>query len=871
MSAIGGGGNIPVVPGGTATATPPGGTAPAAAPVTLQDPQLAAHAAALAPVLAGTSTLTLGASGAHVEAILDKLSVLSRGTVTRATTISRNQQTAIAQFQRQNGITASGNIDQATLAKIDELSRRAPGTAPTAPGRPVIGAPAATPTAPAAPTAPTAPTAPVAPTAPATGPDPLAGKMYMDSTTFASLPQFQWARDAVELESVMGVRGMDADNLVDAMRETNNAGRTLYQRLRRPDFANAFNVGYDGGGVDDMRWDNDSHAMRERMKFVGLTVEDGRYDANPDTGVREISVGTDKMDDTYYDTANFDLLKSGYSVRGRARWDTDTEIRRILVGVKANTVVDEFGIKRTDKTDIRNDGASAAEIAGLDKAVRTGKTNWNSREEPIKPLKGVYDALAAKGVLPDVGTHQDVLEMQPQAHVRSVRSRYHMNETEIDEIRELHNDGGLPKIQHARGLAEKALNDPQNTLNAQERAQVEALVASARELEAMPKFPTRKPTSHDELEADKKLSQDIDAKYHAFSQALDGARRAITNARDDSFEDEARLFVTWQKSADRALVNKGTFDPFLAKYDKMTEADMRAFNDYGSQQRQAGNRDFRDFTALDANGWKNLRPAILNETVRIHQRMIESSGSAANQLFFDEARAFYIPASRRHTSNFIIDTFDYSEYVKHADWESIPENQRTPANQIPKDKIYHATLVAESQIELGSEKEWLDRLKELQGQINTDRASLAMKWMTAGGRPGIDPANPASYGIALAAMSQLTDAQLEPEVAKINGYMRSQGSVLRPITVADLRRLDPALLTAANRDKAVRTDAAVERNLDGAKWVFDEYMNAQKFLSEAKGDRVLRGLRDAGGQNLTWQPTESSKGDLALKLVSGIR
>ena len=68
----------------------------------------------------------------------------------------------------------------------------------------------------------------------------------------------------------------------------------------------------------------------------------------------------------------------------------------------------------------------------------------------------------------------------------------------------------------------------------------------------------------------------------------------------------------------------------------------------------------------------------------------------------------------------------------------------------------------------------------------------------------------------------------------------------------------------------MRADGTTEKNLDGARWVFEQYLGAEKFLSEAKGDRVLRILRDAGApRGITWETTEAAKGETALTMRSG--
>jgi len=83
------------------------------------------------------------------------------------------------------------------------------------------------------------------------------------------------------------------------------------------------------------------------------------------------------MDDVYYDTADYKLLDNDMALRARARWDSPTEIRRLLVGAKFGSGIDEWGLKRAAKIDVRNDGASAEDIAGLDNATRSGFHNWD--------------------------------------------------------------------------------------------------------------------------------------------------------------------------------------------------------------------------------------------------------------------------------------------------------------------------------------------------------------------------------------------------------------------------------------------------------------------------------------------------------------
>ena len=100
--------------------------------------------------------------------------------------------------------------------------------------------------------------------------------------------------------------------------------------------------------------------------------------------------------------------------------------------------------------------------------------------------------------------------------------------------------------------------------------------------------------------------------------------------------------------------------------------------------------------------------------------MIETAGLAAQQLWFDQARALYVPASSRAYSNFMIDTSDMTDMMTNEEWNSIPEAQRTFAQPLPAAKVFNTTLVNELQIELGMEKAYVARLKELEAAVAAD-------------------------------------------------------------------------------------------------------------------------------------------------------
>jgi hypothetical protein len=171
-------------------------------------------------------------------------------------------------------------------------------------------------------------------------------------------------------------------------------------------------------------------------------------------------------------------------------------------------------------------------------------------------------------------------------------------------------------------------------------------------------------------------------------------------------------------------------------------------------------------------------------TVVEHQ--LETAGIVAHQLWFDQARAHWVPGSSRAFSNFMIDTFDMAEMMSSYEWEKIPEADRTFKAPLPGAKIFNTVLVNELQIELGMEAAYVARLKDLEAKL-----------------------------------------------------------------------------------AASPNDAALKAQLDGAKFVWGQYIDSMKVLTELKGDKVLKKLKDAGASGITWSAPPDSKGNQALKILAG--
>lgn len=631
----------------------------------------------------------------------------------------------------------------------------------------------------------------------------LADRPFMDDQTFTGASG-GWARDNAEVEVVLGVKGMTGQKLRELLLTKNSDGRTLYERLRRNHAMEAFTYGF---ALDEMPWDADSQDARELMPLVALTIEPDRFAPN-DVGVRELSLGTDLMDDTYYDTHAYSLLGNAIELRSRARWDNATTVRRLLIAAKFGTEIDAEGNKVNSKVDIRNDNGTAF-VPKLEDDVRRGKTAWNGGDAPATPIRGVYEQLGMKHVLLDIGTHKGVLLLEPQAHLRSTRSRYHMNEANTSNLKTVYANART-QIQAALNAVTKA--KAANTIPAAARAQVDAMetmgkaimdrsllvsrinaaggsVTAANLIE--PSALTGAPADATTLEKNRVIAETINTVFHEFATALDDADRAITDAADDSFDVYTDNFRAWRGSLDMNMARKTTWDAFINSYKSLSTAANRAnaiaqFNTYGAAQRTANADGFDDFAALDDASWTRLGNYLDKMALSVGERQIETAGLAGRMLWFDTARAFYVPASSRAFSNFMIDTTDMTEMMSNEEWGSIPVADRTFAQPLPAAKIFNTSLVNELQIELGMEAAYVARLRDLDAQV---------------------AANP--------------------------------------------------------------NDAAKKAELEGARFVWAQYTGAMKVLTELKGANIIKKLKSAGAPNgITWAAPADSKGNIALKILS---
>jgi hypothetical protein len=573
----------------------------------------------------------------------------------------------------------------------------------------------------------------------------LATRPFMDAQTFAGQQPGGWARDNQEIEVVLGVQGITGQRLRALLLTTDGNGRTLYERLRKNRLMEAFTYSY---ALDEIPWNADAMAAREQMPYVALTIEGGRFDIDEEDGGREISLGTDLMDDTYYDTPGFTLLGNEVELRGRARWDNATTVRRLLIAAKFGSQIDAAGNKTNAKVDIRNDNG-ASFLPELDNDVRRGKTRWSGSDTPAIPIKGVYEQLDERNLLPDIGAHEDVLYLDAKAHLRSTRSRYHMNEAQVSSIRAVYANA-TTRITAALASIDRA--QAAGTIPAANRAQVDAVEAMGRGIvdktllaarinavapqlgvtAANLVLPDAQPQPADAaaLAKNKVIAETINTVFHDFATALDDADRIITNAVDEDFDDYAELFRDWRTSVEPTLRVKTTYDSFLNSYRSLSTAANRP----NAIAQFAAFAVAENETPLDDAGWTRLGGYLEKMTLTNSQAMIATAGIAARQLWFDQARQLWVPSSSRAYSNFMIYTTHFTDMLSKEEWESIPAADRSFAQPLPATKVFHTVLVNELQIELGMEAAYVARLKDLTDRLAAAPNDPALREQLAGAK-----------------------------------------------------------------------------------------------------------------------------------------
>lgn len=804
--------------------------------------------------------------------------------------------------------------------------------------------------------------------------DPLAGIPYINGATFAATDGFSWNRDSVELEIVRGISGIEGQELIRLLRTTNNNGRSLFQRLRRPEDFGAFSIGYraESGatlGIDDIPWTAGAHALREAQKFVSLVIEGGRYEADAN-GQRELSLGTDKMDDTFNDTANYDLTKQDFLARARARWDTDTVFRRALIAVKAGTFINEFGIKQNDKADVRIDFSPDANQDATEVTETLNDLNFNLRAgtgfdgEALKILKPIYDKMNELGALETRGDKTGLLLLEPKLNLRSTRARFHLNETDLEALQAHYkactqgvSEKILPFLRKAAATATPEAQTRITALLAKFEATANGSAVTERvqakydawlDMAELNKILTpsetsdrwdRAPLNAETIERLKRGAVSLDELYHELAAEFGAALNDVFKPQTEAVINASEQMMAWLRAQDTSLGSKTTIDPYIQKLndaiaqpamDEQTFVDQ--FNAFGEAQRQANTRPFRDFTPIALNDLASVRTELQRKASEVWQRQLESGGSTAQALWFEEARRYYIGGERK-TGNFIIDTTDMVEFLRHEDWKAIPADQRTPSTPFPVEKMFHGMLANENQIELGEEKEFTTALRTARSAVAANNAMNFATFLS-----GTDRLTQPGFPI-FTAWKQLPETEKQAKVDAFNQAAVARDTNIKPVTLASLEALTEKDFTDAEQyllgtalykylqllaqpgqtqnvqfyqletilsgNDTARTDLVTyltERGItktlgataaesfpgfdpaqhfvpwfeefaptrtlalndreQGAKWVFEQYIDAQNRIVEAKGQRIVRMLKEAGAPDtIAWTRPPQAKGE----------
>lgn len=723
--------------------------------------------------------------------------------------------------------------------------------------------------------------------------DPLAGEMFIDAATFEGQSMKSGRRNE-EFEAVRRLGGLDKDQLIELLR-SERGGKTILKRIRKAKDAEAFSVGYSGVSLDEMRWDSRAHKIREEIPYVSLTVESGRLNVDEDDGEYEVDLGTDYNEDAYYDTNDYTLLDNDMTVRGRIRRDdadpSDSAVRRVLIQSKIGSSVDEGGTKSASKADIRKDSPSADDIAGLDEDVRTGISGWGwgmNNEQPIEALGLVHTELASRGKLPTIGEHKDVMQLEAKAHVRSTRSRFHFNETNRNSSVTLFKNAGEPNIKATLELLEG--NTELSPANAEalktlgeglldksailERTQ-DALMALDPELKqngvTADTIESLWPDSHvtsDKLATKKRrvVADAIKEAYDEFAGLVDDHREAIAGASTDEVQrfDMTDEIIEFMKEKETTMRSTMTVGPFLEEFDKkLSGPDKQAFIDeFSAWAKDEGRSELSDAADKDA-ALGNIRSNMVSEHLDIVHRQIEASGSTGQNLWFDSARKAYADSSRSY-GNFLIDTFDVSEFYTPEVWESLTDEQRAGADDVPADKMYHAMVVNEVQIELRSEEPFMKAIAKHEGSIQNAKAGIVMDFaLQQGGSVVAD--KPETFETWIQNLQQLPQGEQEAMLQELNQFAADKGSVLT-LDAGTLGSLDASLLTSSNQGQDYGVHAGHVDDLEMVNFVWGEMIGTQEYIADLRGRRVKREAERAGFDDVKWENSTLSKGDTALKL-----
>ncbi len=572
----------------------------------------------------------------------------------------------------------------------------------------------------------------------------LLTRPFINEQTFDGFTGGGFNRDSVELEAAMTVSGITGQQLHEILTGTDSRDRTIFSRIAKPRIMEAFSYGYD---IDEMPWDSKAHAAREGLAYLPLSIESNRYIPDEDGGERELSLGTDIMDDIYFDSFDYRLTRNTQLLRGRIRWDNADSVRRLLIAAKFGSFVDDNGLKRASKVDVRTSGGSHKDT--LEHDVMTGKVSWNGSPAALEPVKEIYTRLNEQNRLPDIGNERDVLVLDPKVHLRSTRSRYHLDLASTSDMRSFYTNGRA-RIRDIRDSAQAALDA--GRVSSALQGDVEDLIAMANGLDSGQIISDRSgialadinwpnelagSASIEVLETNERVAETIDTAFHEFGDIVDDLDREISGTAGLDFDEYEDMFIAWQGSVNSSLQIKRTPHAFLAAWSNISEGSNRddriaEFNTFGADEKAAGNDDFEDFETVNDEIFAALGQHLAHATTKINQRQVEAAGSMALGLWFEQARESYVPSSNRPFGNFMIDTMDMAEMLTREEWIGLSDDDKKIDSPLDPAKVFHTVLVNEVQIELGNEAPYLERIAEMQERLDSGNISAEEEKILAG-------------------------------------------------------------------------------------------------------------------------------------------
>ena len=266
------------------------------------------------------------------------------------------------------------------------------------------------------------------------------GRDVMDATTFVNTRSLGSDRGGLEAEVVQGILGLSAEQIQNfAGYMEPGSTRPAFKRLAKPSYPRYFTLG--SLNLDLVPWTDKAHEAREASPYLLFRIENDRVSYNTAEKKIEISVGTDYMIDTYYDTPDFVLLGNGISARQRIRQDNPGVGRRVLLQTKILEGIDPNGLKRARKRDVRFEMSTIPEDIWnrLDRSVKSGKDYVSSSSGiPMPVFAELYSEMSKRNLLPDLDGKSKVLLLNPQAVVFSERARYHMRRTPGSVLRQVY-------------------------------------------------------------------------------------------------------------------------------------------------------------------------------------------------------------------------------------------------------------------------------------------------------------------------------------------------------------------------------------------------------------------------------------------------